>query len=292
MGDSEKVEDGWDVPAHEALRVKPGFDLATFDRSSTPGWVGDKDAGKDGMVERGETMSELQERLFAHGRAGGDRSILLVLQGMDTAGKGGIVRHVLGMVDPQGVALRSFGVPTEEEAAEHYLWRIRKALPRPGQIGVFDRSHYEDVLDVRVEGLAPLEEVDKRYEEINTFERELVESGTTVIKVAMMVSLDEQKERLRERLERPDKHWKYNPSDIDARERWPLYQAAYQRVLDLTSTDVAPWYVVPADRKWYARLAVSELLTRALKDLDLTWPEADFDVATELARLEASHPVG
>ena len=292
MGDSEKVDDSWDVPAHEALRVAPGFDLAAFDRSSTPGWNGDKDAGKDGMAERGETMSELQERLFAHGRSGGDRSVLLVRQGMDTAGKGGIVRHVLGMVDPQGVALRSFGVPTEEEAAEHYLWRIRKALPRPGQIGVFDRSHYEDVLVVRVEGLAPVEEVDKRYEEINTFERELVESGTTVIKVAMMVSLDEQKERLRERLERPDKHWKYNPGDIDARERWPLYQEAYQRVLDLTSTDVAPWYVVPADRKWYARLAVSELLTQALKDLDLQWPTADFDVATELARLEASHPKG
>lgn len=280
--------DRWSTPAREALRVGPGFDLAAFDRSSTPGWELDKDESEGPLAERGEHLSALQEKLFAHGRTGGTRSVLLVLQGMDTAGKGGIVRHVIGMVDPQGVALRSFGVPTPEERAQHYLWRIRNALPRPGYIGVFDRSHYEDVLVVKVEELVPPAEVEGRYEEINAFEAELVAAGTVIVKVALMVSPEEQAERLRERIERPDKHWKYNPADIDARERWPLYQAAYQTVLDRTSTDVAPWYVIPADRKWYARLAVTELLVDALESLDLEWPAADFDPQVELERLEAS----
>lgn len=282
------LTDSWRTPAREALRVGPDFDLASFDRSSTPGWDLDKDESQEQLAERGEALSALQEKLFAHGRTGGTRSVLLVLQGMDTAGKGGIVRHVIGMVDPQGVALRSFGVPTPEERTHHYLWRIRNALPRPGYIGVFDRSHYEDVLVVKVEELVPAAEVEGRYDEINAFEAELEAAGTLVVKVALMVSPDEQAERLRERIERPDKHWKYNPGDIDARERWPLYQAAYQTVLDRTSTDVAPWYVVPADRKWYARLAVTELLVDALESLDLEWPAADFDPAVELARLDAS----
>lgn len=282
------LTDSWRTPAREALRVGPDFDLASFDRSSTPGWDLDKDESQEQLAERGEVLSALQEKLFAHGRTGGTRSVLLVLQGMDTAGKGGIVRHVIGMVDPQGVALRSFGVPTPEERTHHYLWRIRNALPRPGYIGVFDRSHYEDVLVVKVEELVPAAEVEGRYDEINAFEAELEAAGTVVVKVALMVSPDEQAERLRERIERPDKHWKYNPGDIDARERWPLYQEAYQTVLDRTSTDVAPWYVVPADRKWYARLAVTELLVDALESLDLEWPAADFNPAVELARLDAS----
>ncbi len=282
----------WETPATEALRVREGFDLAAFDRRSTPGWTGDRTTAKAALAEQGDRLSELQEKLFAHGRSGGDRSVLLVLQGMDTAGKGGIVRHVIGTVDPQGVALRSFGVPTPEEREHHYLWRIRNALPRPGYIGVFDRSHYEDVLVVKVEGLVPADEVERRYDEIRSFEDEVVASGTRVVKVALMVSLDEQAERLRERLERPDKHWKYNPGDIDARERWPLYQEAYGVALDRTSTGTAPWYVVPADRKWYARLAVGALLLDALQGLDLDWPAADFDVEAELRRLEASHPEG
>ena len=280
----------WTMPAAEALRAAPGFDLESFDRRSTPGWTGGKGAAKESLADCGEQMSELQERLFAHGRTDGTRSVLLVLQGMDTSGKGGIVRHVLGMVDPQGVALRSFGVPTEEERAHHYLWRIRKALPRPGYIGVFDRSHYEDVLVVRVEGLVPPKTWEARYDEINTFEAKVAAAGTVIVKAMLMVSADEQAARLRERLERPDKHWKYNPGDIDAREKWSAYQEAYQAVLDRTSTDIAPWHVIPADRKWYARLAVGELVLEALTSLDLGWPTADYDVPTELARLKASHP--
>ena len=281
---------GWSTPAHEVLRARAGFDLAGLDHRSTPGWKYGKKAAQARLSGRVRLMSELQERLFADGRTDGTRSVLLVLQGIDTSGKGGVIRHVIGAVDPQGVMLRSFGVPTPEELSHHYLWRIRRALPRPGYIGVFDRSHYEDVLVARVEGLVPPEVWAQRYDEIDAFEAKVAASGTTIVKVMLTVSAREQAARLRERLERPDKHWKYNPGDIDARERWDSYTEAYQAALDRTSTDVAPWYVVPADRKWYARLAVSELLTRALKDLDLSWPVADFDVTTELTRLKGSRP--
>ncbi len=277
----------WHDPAHEVLRVRAGFDLATLDPRATPGWKKGRKTGKKRLVEQGERLSDLQERLFAEGRSGGTRSVLLVLQGLDTAGKGGIVRHVLGMVDPQGVTLRSFGVPTPEERSHDYLWRIRNALPRPGQIGVFDRSHYEDVLVVRVNELVPRAVWETRYDEINAFETEVAASGTTIVKVALVVSRAEQKERLAERLDRPEKHWKYNPGDLDVRAKWPAYGEAYQAVLDRTSTEVAPWYVVPADRKWYARLAVTELLLDALESLDLGWPPADFDVDVERERLDA-----
>jgi PPK2 family polyphosphate:nucleotide phosphotransferase len=281
----------WSKAPQKVLRAGPGFDLAALDRASTPGWKGDKEAAEARLTSTGARMSDLQERLFADGRSDGTRSVLLVLQGMDTAGKGGLVRHVVGMVDPQGVALTSFGVPTPEERRHNYLWRIRRALPRPGYIGVFDRSHYEDVLVVRVSELVPREVWERRYDEINAFEAKVVASGTTIIKVMPVVSADEQAARLRERLERPDKHWKYNPGDIDVREQWAAYQEAYQAVLDRTSTDVAPWYVIPADRKWYARMAVAELLLRALENLDLGWPTADFDPKVELTRLAASSPL-
>jgi PPK2 family polyphosphate:nucleotide phosphotransferase len=277
---------GWHTPPVEALRAGRGFDLAAFDPAGTPGWSGRREEGEERTLEQGARLSDLQEQLFAEGRTGGRRSVLLVLQGMDTAGKGGIVRHVVGMVDPQGVDHASFGKPTAEELAHHYLWRVRKALPRPGQLGAFDRSHYEDVLVVRVENLVPQDVWQRRYDEINAFEAELAEAGTSIVKVALMVSLDEQKARLRERLERPDKHWKYNPGDLDVRAKWPAYREAYQAVLDRTSTEVAPWHVVPADRKWFARLAVTELLVDAFERLGLTWPAADFDVTAERARLE------
>lgn len=272
------------------LKVTEGFDLTALDPGSTPGFTGDKDDAEEYLEDRGEVLSELQERLFAEGRAGGERAVLLVLQGLDTSGKGGIVRHVMGLVDPQGVALRSFGVPTAEERGHHYLWRIRNALPAAGRIGVFDRSHYEDVLVVRVDELVPRTVWERRYDEINAFERELVTDGLTIVKVALVISPDEQAERLRERIERPDKHWKYHPSDLDVRGKWAAYREAYQAVFDRTSTEAAPWYAVPADNKWYARLAVAELLARALEGLDLGWPEKDFDIATELARLAAVDP--
>jgi len=178
-----------------------------------------------------------------------------------------------------------FGPPTEEERRHDFLWRIRRALPAAGYVGIFNRSHYEDVLIVRVHNLVAPEVWGVRYDEINAFERELVDSGVTVVKVAMFISLDEQKKQLLERLDDPSKYWKYNPGDIDERLEWPKYQEAYQAVLDRTSTDYAPWHVVPCDKRWYSRLAVTELLIQALEGLDLSWPAADFDVAAERQRL-------
>jgi PPK2 family polyphosphate:nucleotide phosphotransferase len=286
--DRAKLLKEWDVPPERALRWEPGVDVHSFDAGATPGWDGSRKQGTKLVAAHAQELSDLQERLFAHGRTGGKRSVLLVLQGLDTAGKGGIVRHVVGLVDPQGVAIRGFGVPTPEEAAHGYLWRIRNALPRPGYIGVFDRSHYEQVLVVRVEGLEPEETWRSHYDEINQFEAEVMAAGTTLIKVALMVSRDEQYERLSKRLTRPDKHWKFNPSDIDTRLKVPAYLDAFQEMFARTSTPQAPWYVVPADHKWFARLAVSELLLDALRGLELGWPAADYDLVDQLRRLEES----
>ncbi|MGW4480436.1 polyphosphate kinase 2 family protein [Rhodococcus triatomae] len=285
MGTSE----GWLIPAAKALRVTSTTRVGELDTNGTPGFEGGKSLGARLLEERGAVLSELQEKLFACARTTDEhRSVLLVLQGMDTAGKGGVVRHVIGHVDPQGVDHASFGVPTPEEKRHHYLWRVRRELPRKGQLGVFDRSHYEDVLVVRVHDLVPRTEWEARYDEINAFERDLVDSGTTLVKVAMFVSLDEQKARLAERLDRPDKYWKYNPGDVTERGFWPRYQEAYQAMLDRTSTEHAPWFVVPSDRKWYTRLAVTELLIDALERLELSWPPADFDVEAEKLRLARS----
>ncbi|MDN4474548.1 polyphosphate kinase 2 family protein [Demequina sp. SYSU T00192] len=285
------TETGWRDRPSEILRVGEGFDLGTFDTRATPGFTGGKVEGKAARARLGERLSDLQEMLYAEGRSGGGRAVVLVLQGMDTSGKGGISRHVLGMVDPQGVAVRSFGAPTPEELQHHYLWRVRRALPRPGRIGVFDRSHYEDVLVARVARLVEGDPWQHRYAEINRFERETEAAGITVVKIALMISPEEQLARLGERLERPEKFWKYDPSDLDARERWDEYMHAYQDVFDATSTSSAPWHVVPADRKWYARLAVTQLLVDTLEDLHLSWPEATFDVGAERARFRALLPV-
>ena len=273
-------------PLGERLRVDPGFLLAAVDPAGTPGFSGGKAEGEEALAAGVPRLSELQERLWAQAKGGGSRqSVLLVLQGMDTAGKGGILRHVVGAVDPQGVAHTAFGVPTSEELSHDFLWRIRRALPGPGRLGVFDRSHYEDVLVVRVHDLVPRATWQRRYGTINRFERSLVTRGTALVKVMLHLSPEEQLKRLAQRLERPDKYWKYNPHDIDERERWPAYQEAYQAALTRCSTAEAPWYVVPADRKWYARWAVQTLLIEALERLDPTWPPADFDVAAEKARL-------
>jgi PPK2 family polyphosphate:nucleotide phosphotransferase len=207
---------------------------------------------------------------------------------MDTSGKGGIMRHVVGQMDPQGVEHTGFKAPSAEEKKHHFLWRIRRALPQPGQVGVFDRSHYEDVLVVRVHDLVPEGTWRKRFDEINAFEREVADAGTTIVKVMTHISSDEQKARLTERLERPDKHWKYNPGDVDERLLWPRYQEAYQEALEKTSTDVAPWYVVPADRKWYARLAVQNIVLEHVATMAPQWPPADFDVEVEKQRLAKS----
>ena len=293
MNDADDSNDPEDLPSlwshepHAHLMFRPGDRVADIDPDATPGFRGDKSDAPTLQEERNVRFAELQEMLYANSRAGDHRSVLLVLQGMDTAGKGGIVKHVVGGANPQGIDYKSFGKPTPEELSHHYLWRIRKALPAAGHIGVFDRSHYEDVLIVRVHNLVPREVWEPRYDEINAFERELVDGGMAIVKVAMFVSLDEQKRRLASRLERPDKYWKYNPGDIDERQKWPQYQQAYQAMLDRTSTEHAPWHIIPCDKKWYSRLAVTELLIETLKRLNMSWPPPDFDVEAEKKRLES-----
>lgn len=272
----------------ELLRARAGFRLETIDCSATSGVAADKKRAATLLAEGAEHLSHLQEKLFAASRAGDTRRVLLVLQAMDTAGKGGIVRHVVGAVDPQGVQFAAFKKPTAEELAHPFLWRIEQRLPTAGMIGVFDRSHYEDVLIARVRSLAPADEIESRYDQIRDFEQRLVDDGITLIKVMLHLSRDEQKARLGERLERPDKHWKYNPGDVDERILWDDYQRAYQLAIDRTDADHAPWYVVPADRKWYARLAVQSLLISALERIDPQWPAADYDVEHEKKRLAAT----
>ena len=284
---SKKTEPASATPFSDALRVTDGFVLADVDTRGTPAFDGDKKDGEKALLAADDEMDDLQERLYAESKAGGTRRVLLVIQGTDTSGKGGIMRHVVGAVDPQGVEITAFKAPTAEEKKHPFLWRIRRALPGPGMIGVFDRSHYEDVLVVRVHDLVPAAQWKRRYATINDFEQGLVEDDVTLIKVMLHISADEQKERLMERLDRPDKHWKFNPGDLDEREHWDDYQEAYQAVMDRCSPAQAPWFVVPADRKWYARLAVQQLLLEHLRGLDLQWPEADFDVAAQKERLAA-----
>jgi PPK2 family polyphosphate:nucleotide phosphotransferase len=268
----------------DALRV--GKDVVLPDPGESPVGPDKKAKGAKKLDTAGERLDALQEALYAEGTGGGGRSVLLVLQGMDTSGKGGTVRHVLGLVNPMGVHYAGFKAPTPAERRHDYLWRIRKQLPVAGQIGVFDRSHYEDILVPRVNGLLTAEERRRRYAEINAFERELTDAGTTIVKVFLHISPEEQLRRLKARLLTPAKHWKYNPGDLEARSHWDAYQKAYLDVLRRTSTDVAPWHVVPADRKWYRNWAVAELLIETLAELDPQFPEPGFDVDAELAKLE------
>ncbi len=286
MGKRRTAE--WSDDPRELMRAGEDFDLEGMDRGATPGWKLGKKAARSFCRDRGDLLSELQERLFAEGRAGGSRSLLVVVQGLDTAGKGGVARHVMSKVDPQGVSLRSFGAPTPDEQEHHFLWRIKKALPEPGLIGVFDRSHYEDVLVARVDDLVPEKTWEKRYDEINDFEAGLVASGTTVLKLGLMISHDEQGLRLMKRLDRPDKHWKYSKNDVPTRRKWDDYQGAYADVFRRTSTEEAPWYVVPADHKWYTRLAITEILTQTLIDMDPEWPTVRWDPEVQRRELAAT----
>jgi PPK2 family polyphosphate:nucleotide phosphotransferase len=276
------------------LRLPPGpVDLTHLDSRATPGFDGDKKDGVAALEALGDELEGLQERLFAEGVAdvGHGRAVLLVLQGMDTSGKGGTLRHTVGLMDPQGVRITSFKKPTDEELAHDFLWRIRKALPTKGLIGVFDRSHYEDVLIVRVHELAPKEEIEERYDVINAFEAELAGAGITIIKCMLHISADTQKERLLARLDDPTKHWKFNPGDVDERAHWPAYREAYEIALERTNTEVAPWYVIPSDRKWYRNLAIAHLLHDTLSHMNPQWPAADYDVEEQRKRLVDEVPV-
>jgi PPK2 family polyphosphate:nucleotide phosphotransferase len=270
-----------------ALAVAPGpVDLAGYDTSARPlaPTKKNRDLRNDLPLTRG-----LQERLWAESTAGGRRSLLLVLQGIDTAGKGGVAEHVVGAFGPIGVQYTGFKKPTEEELAHDFLWRIRRRLPPPGVVGVFDRSHYEDVLIVRVHDLVPPAEWRARYDLINEFEAELAAAGTTVLKCFLNISFDTQRDRLLARLDDPDKHWKFNEGDIDERARWSDYQVAYSDMLEKCNTTHAPWYVVPSDHKKYRNWAVGELLRETLVELDPTYPQPPLDVPALKARLAPPH---
>lgn len=267
------------------------------DPRSTPGLPrevrrqpgGAKEWSRAEVRRLGEHIGARQERLFARAKAGVDRRrVLLVLQSVDCGGKDGTVRSVVGAMNPLGVHLKAFGPPTDEERQQHYLWRVSRALPPAGYVGVFNRSHYEDVLVVRVHGLVPEKVWRRRFDEINEFEAGLVADGLTVIKVLLHISPEEQRARLSARLDDPTKRWKFSPDDLADRGRWAQFQQAYADVLRRCDTRAAPWYVVPADRKWYRNWAISTLIVEHLRRLDPQWPKADFDIEAEKARVAAS----
>jgi PPK2 family polyphosphate:nucleotide phosphotransferase len=273
----------------EALRLKPGpVDLTAYDPASRPAFDGKKSDGKTALARLGDVASDLQERLFAEAQVGGARRVLVVLQGMDTSGKGGVLRHCVGLLDPQGVSIASFKAPSEEERKHDFLWRVEKRVPEPGMIGIFDRSHYEDVLIARVRELATPEEIERRYGAINDFETSLASADTTIIKCFLHISREKQGERLLQRLEDPTKHWKYNPGDVDERLLWHDYQRAYAMALERCDTHQAPWFVVPSDTKWYRNWAITTLLVEHLTALDPQWPGVDYDVEVEKDRLARS----
>ncbi|MFD5751844.1 PPK2 family polyphosphate kinase [Streptomyces sp. NPDC127033] len=278
----------------ELLRVPEGgaVDLAAYDTRATPGGPRDKAAGQAAVSALAERLAGLQERLYASSTAGDRRRLLLVLQGMDTSGKGGTVKHVIGLFNPSGCRIRAFKEPTREERSHPFLWRIRRALPQPGEIGIFDRSHYEDVLIARVRGLASGRTLGARYGQINRFERGLADDGVTLVKVFLHIGYEEQRDRLLARLDNPDKHWKFQPSDIADRALWPAYQEAYELALRRCSTEAAPWFLVPSDRKWYRNWAISTLLLEHLDALDPVYPPGGFDVEESRRLLLATGPPG
>jgi PPK2 family polyphosphate:nucleotide phosphotransferase len=268
------------------LRLPEGpVDLSQIDPHAKPGFDGGKRDGKEALAALGPELAELQEKLYAEGYTGSRQRVLLVLQGMDTSGKGGVLSHTVGLMEVSGLSLMSFKKPTEEELAHDFLWRIDRALPNPGEIGIFDRSHYEDVLVAKVHELAPPEEIERRYGAINAWEKKLTDTGTTLIKCMLHISADEQRERLLARLDDPTKQWKFKPGDVDERGRWSDYQAAYETALERCNTANAPWFVVPSDRKWYRNWAIAQLLLETLRALDVDWPAPDYDVAEQRARL-------
>jgi PPK2 family polyphosphate:nucleotide phosphotransferase len=276
----------------DALRAPaPPVQLASLDPRAIPMSPGSKERTRDVMLAEGGKLAELQERLYAEGSTGGRRRVLLLLQGMDTSGKGGVVAHVVGAVQPQGVRVTAFKKPTPEELRHSFLWRVRRAVPGPGTIGVFDRSHYEDVLIGRVRELAAPDVIERRYAEIVRFERQLADDDVTLVKCFLHISPWEQKERLLARLDDSAKRWKFNPGDLDERALWPAYQRAYEIALERTSTTTNPWYVVPSDRKWYRNWAVGRLLLETLTELDPRLPEPTYDVAEQRDRLIEEHPI-
>jgi PPK2 family polyphosphate:nucleotide phosphotransferase len=261
------------LPIPGLLVVPPGghVDLSAIDPKGTPGFDGDHDAGRDRLRVLRAELTAFQERFWAERK----RALLIVLQALDAGGKDGSIRKVFTAFNPQGTVVTGFGVPTEEELAHDYLWRVHARVPGKGRIGIFNRSHYEDVLVVRVKELVPEAIWRERYEQINAFEAELAAAGTVMLKLFLHISFDEQRDRFQKRLDNPDKRWKFSLGDLDVRKHWDDYQAAYEDVLSRCSTEQSPWYVIPADHKWYRDLAIAEIAVAAARQLDPRFPEPD-----------------
>jgi PPK2 family polyphosphate:nucleotide phosphotransferase len=257
-----------------ALRVRPGrrLDLAKLDPAATHGWT--KEAAAAELATGLERLTDLQDRLWAEGK----HKVLVVLQGIDAAGKDGTLRHVMGAFNPQGCPVSAFKVPSAEELAHDYLWRVHRRAPGQGEIGVFNRSHYEDVLVVRVHEIVPQAAWSRRYDQINAFEKLLADEGTTIVKFFLYIDRDEQRERFQARLDDPTKRWKFRLGDLEERRLWDDYIAAYEDALSRCSTDQAPWYVIPSNKKWFRNLAVSDILADTLDDLDPRYPEPTEDL--------------
>lgn len=260
----------------DRYRIAPGTDvrLASFDPRDRSAFDGSKGDGRERTAELNERLEALQELLWAEGR----RKVLIVLQAMDAGGKDGTIRHVFDGVNPQGVKVWPFKVPTPRELAHDYLWRVHRRTPGAGEMTIFNRSHYEDVLVVRVKGFVPESVWSKRYDQINQFEKLLADEGTTIVKFFLHISKEEQKERFRARLDEPHKRWKFRRGDLEDRALWDEFQAAYEAVLSKTSTPWAPWYVIPADRKWYRNLVVSQVIVDTLEGLGMEFPDPEDDL--------------
>lgn len=250
--------------------AEPGkpFDLSARD-SGDRELFPDKKHARQVLKHDGDTINEMQDLLYATRH----RAVLVVLQGMDTAGKSGVIRKVFAETTPLGMSVKAFKAPSKEELAHDYLWRVHEAIPRKGFIGIFDRSHYEDVLVVKVRGFAPPEDIEQRYEQINQFEKHLTENGVLILKFMLHLGYEEQGERLRERITEPHKRWKFNPGDLDDRRLWPDFMSAYETMVERCSTSHAPWYVIPADSRPRRNAAIARIVRGALEDLDLDWPD-------------------
>jgi PPK2 family polyphosphate:nucleotide phosphotransferase len=267
----------------DLLRAGGAFRMSDVDPDSTPGLKGGKQKALREVKEDEPVLFDLQERLFAENK----QSLLVVLQGMDTSGKDGTITHVVGNFNPQGVLISAFKAPTPEEKRHGFLWRIRRRLPRLGEIGIFNRSHYEDVLIVRVHDFAPLNVIERRYGQINNFEQEVVGAETTIVKLCLHISFEEQRQRLIDRLEDRDKRWKFNEHDIDERALWDDYMSAYGLAISRCSTASAPWYVIPADHKYYRNWAVSKILIETLREMNPQFPRPKLDIPKLRQRLRA-----
>jgi len=260
------------------FRVTDGssFSLADHDPSFTGDFEGGKAAARAEVAKLTARLDDLQELFYADGR----HRLLVVIQGMDTAGKGGAIRRAFAGMNPSGVRVAAFKAPTSTELAHDFLWRVHAQVPSDGQVVIFDRSHYEDVLIVRVHGLVPKHRLKARYDHIRHFEQMLADEGTTVVKFFLHISADEQQERLEARLANPAKHWKFNPADLSERQHWDEYQQAIEAAIAGTATEAAPWYVVPANKKWHRDLVICRALVDTFESLDLSYPQPDFDPST------------